>query len=158
MPKPQTELKQPRSFLDAPSLSSTHKPPKPTAEFRQTEEQVKLDAEEEEFVKKGVEEGRKVEHKLEEVEEDEVVVDKIKWLNEEEQPVRQIDLTQEVEKNWQQGAEKGSFQKELWSNSLLKGKGQLSEFVRDAIERFDEDEEQINRRKQEKRNMRNRYG
>ena len=54
LPKPQIQLAQPRSFLESPALTSIHKLPKPLTDFKQTAEQVRLDAEEEEYVKKGV--------------------------------------------------------------------------------------------------------
>ncbi len=63
-----------------------------------------------------------------------------------------------IDKDWKQTTKKKDFQDGIWNSSLIKGKGQLSEFVREAINRFDEDEEALNRRQQNKNRMRNRYG
>ena len=59
-----------------------------------------------------------------------------------------------IDKDWKQSTKKKDFQNGIWNNSLIKGKGQLSEFVRDAINRFDEDEEALNKRQQNKNKMR----
>jgi hypothetical protein len=45
-----------------------------------------------------------------------------------------------IDKDWKQTTKKKDFQDGIWNSSLIKGKGQLSEFVREAINRFDEDE------------------
>ena len=46
----------------------------------------------------------------------------------------------------------------MWNSSLLKGKGQISEFVKKAIDKFDEDEVAINRNNLNKKNNRSKYG
>ena len=63
-----------------------------------------------------------------------------------------------IDKDCKQSTKKKDFQNGIWNNSLIKGKGQLSEFVRDAINRFDEEEEALNKRQQNKNKMRSRYG
>ena len=63
-----------------------------------------------------------------------------------------------IDKDWKQTTKKKDFQNGIWNSNLIKGKGQLSEFVRDAINRFDEEEEALNKRQQNKNKMRSRYG
>jgi hypothetical protein len=73
--------------------------------------------------------------------------------------MKEIDLTKIADKDWKQdNVKKSQFQSEFWNSTLLKGKGQISEFVKQAIDRFDEDEEIINRRNLTKKNIRSRYG
>jgi hypothetical protein len=87
------------------------------------------------------------------------VVERIQWLNEEKPKMKEIDITKAIDKNWQsENVKKGQFQSEIWNSKLLEGKGQLSEFVKQAINRFDEDELTINRHNLNKKNIRSRYG
>ena len=68
-----------------------------------------------------------------------MTVDKIKWLNDKPVAMKEVDLTKEIESNWKSTADKASFQSDIWSTSFLEGKGQLSNFVKEAISKFDED-------------------
>jgi hypothetical protein len=87
------------------------------------------------------------------------VVDKIEWLNEDKTKIKEIDLTKVIDKNWhQENVKKSEFQRDIWNSQLVKGKGQISEFVKQAIDRFDEDELTINRNSLNKQKMRSRYG
>ena len=41
--------------------------------------------------------------------------------------MKEIDMTKVVDKNWQQqNVRKNQFKNDIWSSSLLKGKGQIS--------------------------------
>ena len=95
-----------------------------------------------------------------EEDEEEVVVDDIQWLNSSSKPkIKSIDLTKVMDQNWkQQVSAKSVFQSEIWNSSLLKGKGQISEFVKQAISTFDEDELTINRNNMNKKKIKGRYG
>ncbi len=87
------------------------------------------------------------------------MVDKIEWLNEDKTKIKEIDLTKVIDKNWhQENVKKSEFQRDIWNSQLVKGKGQISEFVKQAIDRFDEDELTINRNSLNKQKMRSRYG
>lgn len=48
-------------------------------------------------------------------------------------------MTKVIDQNWKEKDKKGKFQTDFWNSSLLQGKGQISEFVKQAIDRFDED-------------------
>jgi len=72
--------------------------------------------------------------------------------------MKEIDLTQELDKNWQANVNKGKFQTEIWNTSFLEGKGQISNFVKQAISNFDEDELVMNRRSMIKKKIKSRYG
>lgn len=48
-------------------------------------------------------------------------------------------MTKLIDKDWKANVEKGKFQSDIWSTSFTQGKGQISEFVKEAISRFDED-------------------
>ena len=73
--------------------------------------------------------------------------------------MKEIDLTKVVDKTWQQSNQrKNQFKEDIWGSSLLKGKGQISEFVKQAIERYDEDQAAINKHHLNKKNIRSRYG
>lgn len=72
--------------------------------------------------------------------------------------MKEIDLTKEVDKNWKAAATKSEFQTDIWSTSFIKGKGQLSNFVKQAISKFEEDELTMNRRAMIKQKNRQRYG
>ena len=85
-------------------------------------------------------------------------MDRIKWLNEDPQKAKEIDLTKVIEKDWKANVDKASFQNDIWSTSFLEGKGQLSHFVKEAIKTFDEDEVTINRRAMIKQKIKSRYG
>jgi hypothetical protein len=85
------------------------------------------------------------------------VVDKIKWLNENPK-MKEVDLTKIIEKDWKANVEKGKFQNEIWNTSFTRGKGQISEFVKEAISKFDEDEQVLNQRNANRRKIKGRYG
>ena len=130
---------------------------KPAKQEAPTAEQIKWDIEDKSFIKKEFVSEPRVEHELADEDEGEITVDRIKWLNE-DPANKEIDLTKVIDKNWKANVDKASFQTDIWSTSFLKGKGQLSDFVREAINTFDEDEVTINRRAMIKQKIKSRYG
>ena len=72
--------------------------------------------------------------------------------------MKQIDLTKVIDGTWKATQDKSKFQTEIFNTSFLKGKGQLSEFVKEAMDKFDEDQLTMNRRSMIKQKNKARYG
>lgn len=72
--------------------------------------------------------------------------------------MKEVDLTKIIDKNWKANVDQGKFQTDIWNTSFLKNKGQISNFVKEAISKFEEDEYTFNQRSENKKRIRGRYG
>ncbi len=74
--------------------------------------------------------------------------------------MKHIDLSKIINKDWKEAADKKMMKNQLWQGAqgVLDGRGTLARLAREAHERAQQIQSEINKRSYEKKQMKSRYG